>query len=76
MAKLKRNIEIVVNLNGSRYEFKVEDGKLFIFDDYAKELEMKERKFWKRIFSPALRDMKKAFEDFISFELFEENETK
>ena len=73
MPKLKRNIEIVVNLNGTRYEFKVEDGKLFIFDEIVKDLEIKERKFWKRIFSLALTEMKKAFQDSISFELFEEN---
>lgn len=71
MAHLKRNIEITVHLNGIRYEFKVEDGKLFAFGDYVKELEVKERKFFKRIFSPCLRDMKKAFEDSISYELFE-----
>ena len=70
MAKLQRNIEIIVNLSGIRYEFKVEDRKLFAFGDYVKELELKERKFYKRIFSPCLRDMKKAFEDSISFELF------
>lgn len=73
MAKLKRDIEIIVNLNGSRYEFKVENGKLFIFDEHVKELEIKERKFWKRIFSPCIRDIKNAFMDSISFELFETN---
>ena len=76
MPKLKRNIEIVVNLNGTRYEFKVEDGKLFVFDEIVKELEIKERKFWKRNFAPALKEMKKAFQDSISFELFEENKQK
>ena len=76
MPILKRNIEIVVNLNGTRYEFKVEDGKLFVFDEIVKDLEIKERKFWKRIFSPSLTEMKNAFQASISFELFEENKQK
>ena len=76
MPKLKRKIEIVVNLNGIRYGFKVEDGKLFVSDEIVKDLGLKERKFCKRILSPVLTETKKAFQDSISLELFEENKQK
>lgn len=73
MPKLKPKIGIVVNLNGNRYDFKVEDGKLFLFDKIVKDLEIKERIFCKRILSPVFSQMLIAFQDSISFELFELN---
>ena len=50
MPKLKRNIEIVVNLNGTQYGFKLEDGKLFISDEIVKYLGLKRGNLGKEFF--------------------------
>jgi len=73
----QKKIEISYDFNRIHYEFEIvqiegDEAHLYYYGELVKSMEDKERKAATRFFSGLLKTINFAFEDAISFELFEE----